>query len=218
MIDLAALSASVHGAAIGNSPVRVASTPSPSPELLQRLALIKLLVALVARRQQQLRAQGVAAAGRALSPPPPTVTARSLAVQKISTAVTRARDAAMAGQVDDFIGGGVKAVGGAALAGLATGGLSGGLSAATTALSSFAAAAPVAVPLATAGIIAGIVVPAIVSGDMFSNHIDPVFDATTAEGQARARRQAILIKASLATTGTKFGFKGEPDPERFFGG
>lgn len=218
MIDLAALSASVHGAALGGSPVRAQTAPALSPELLQRLALIKLLVALVARRQQQLRAQGAVAGGPVLSPPPPTVTARSLAVQKIATAVGRARDAAMAGQVEDFISGGVQTVAGGALAGLATGGIQGGIAAAAESLSTFAAAAPVAVPLATAGVIAGIIAPAIASGEMFSDKIDPFFDATTKEAQARAAAQAKLIRQDLAETGTKFARRGLRDPATLFGG
>lgn len=212
-VDLAALSAAVHGAAVG-SRVMVASSTAPSPELLQRLALIKLLVALVARRQQQLRAQGVAAGGRALSPPAPTVTQRDLAVEKISTAVTRARDAAITGQLGDVVQGSADKVAGAALAGLVSGGIEGGFDAASTALSSLAAAAPVAVPLAVGGIITSIVLPSILSGEFFSNKIDPAVDYSTPEGYARAARQALLIKQDLADTrtataaGQKFARKG----------
>lgn len=103
-------------------------------------------------------------------------------------------------QVGDKAG---EIIGGTLAAGLA-GGVEAGSAALGTALSSAAAAAPVAVPLAAAGIIASILVPAIASGDFFSNRIDPVFDATTVEGHARAIAKAKIIRSDLATTGYKF--------------
>jgi hypothetical protein len=215
VIDLAALSASVATAARGNAPIQGPSTwQGPPPELLQRLAFIAVLVKLAASRQQQLRAP--AARDRTVSLDPPTpVSARTLAVQKIAERVTQARDAALSEQVTDIPLGVVKGAAAAGLAGLASGGISGGIAAIGESFSAAVAAAPAAVPLAVAGIIGSIVVPTIVSGELFSNKIDPVFDATTPEGMARAARQAVLIRQSLATTGTKFAFKGEADPLRF---
>jgi hypothetical protein len=48
--------------------------------------------------------------------------------------------------------------------------------------------------------------------------LSPEFDATTPAGQFHARQEAILIKKSLAETGTKFSLKGQPDPSLQIGG
>ena len=90
MIDLAALSASVAGAARGNAPIQVQGFVGQSPELLRRLALLRVLVRVAARRQQQqLRAPsaGVLRAPGSAALSDPTLTVRDLRVQKIAAAV-----------------------------------------------------------------------------------------------------------------------------------
>lgn len=189
---------------------RAQSRGTPS-QLLQVLAVLRLLKDRASQPVQAVAHVGI----MPRRPVAPAFTARDLAVGKYATQLDRARTDALTSQVGDIIGGTLKGALGAGLAGVASQGFAAGGEAALASLGASFSAMPAAAPIATLGIIGSIIVPAIVSGDMFSNHIDPVFDATTAEGQARARRQAVLIRDSLATTGTKFGFKGQADPDRF---
>lgn len=116
----------------------------------------------------------------------------------------------------DAVGGWAKdAIGSAALGSLGIPGLgSAGLG---TSLETVASALSAAAPVAAFGTVAaGLAVAAI---DIFGGEVaiptyatTPQLDATTALGQAAARAQAPLLRESLRTQGTKFGFKGERDP------
>lgn len=223
MIDLAALSLSVQAAArpVNNSMAGTVAA-GPSPELLQRVAFIAMLVRVVAARQQQLRAQPAPSFRDRLSPVG-TTSQRDLVVQKIATGIARAQDEQLENRAEELVSGTVKGAAGAAaaagLAAIASGGFAAGGAAATAALSSALAAAPAAAPLATLGIIGSIVIPTIVSGELFSNKIDPYFDATTPAAMARARAQAALIRQDLTDTGYKFARKaGVLEAANFLGG
>lgn len=175
---------------------RSRSAPSPAPQTIQltdaQIAALRQLFAMLSPPP------GIAPR------PPPVPLAPPVSRRPPMPDLPAAEVSSLLDQVGGKAG---EIVAGTVVAGLA-GGFEAGSAALGTALSSAAAAAPVAVPLAAAGIIASILVPAIASGDFFSNKIADAFNATTAEGIARARAKAKIIRSDLLQTGQKFSSQG----------